>query len=93
MPPRSQPLARSARLPEPFPLRVVSARGSVDDLTLIVGRTNGVEVRLGEAESLRLKLEVAAQVMRSLSGGQTRALAYLDVSVPERPVASWSHPQ
>ena len=78
------------RLPEPFPLRVVSAHGSIDDLTLIVGRTNGVEVRLGEAEFLRLKLEVAAQVMRSLSGSQTRSLAYLDVSVPERPVASWS---
>lgn len=76
------------RLPQPFPLRVVSARGSVDDLTLIVGQANGIEVRLGEAEALRLKLEVAASVLRSLSRSEAAALAYLDVSVPERPVGS-----
>ena len=77
------------RLPQPFPLRVVSARGSIDDLTLIVGTTHGVEVRLGEAESLRLKLEVAARVLRSLPRSDSQRLAYLDVSVAERPVASW----
>ena len=79
------------RLPQPFPLRVVSARGSIDDLTLIVGEADGVEVRLGEAESLTLKLQVAAQVLRSLPRFEAQALTYLDVSVPERPVASWSN--
>lgn len=76
------------RLPQPFPLRVISARGNIDDLTLIVGRANGIEVRLGEAEALRLKLEVAASVLRDLPRSEAQALAYLDVSVPERPVAS-----
>ena len=79
-----------ARLPEPFPLKVVSARGNVDELTLIVGEANGIEVRLGEAESLRLKGAVAARVLRSLPRAEARTLAYLDVSVPERPVASWA---
>ncbi|MGI9659094.1 MAG: cell division protein FtsQ/DivIB [Gaiellaceae bacterium] len=77
------------RLPQPFPLRVVSARGNIDDLTLIVGETHGVEVRLGEAEELTLKLQVAAQVLRSLPRSDAQILSYLDVSVPERPVASW----
>ena len=78
------------RLPQPFPVRVVSARGSIDELTLIVGETHGVELRLGEAESLKLKLEVAARVLRSLPRSEAQTLAYLDVSVPERPVASWA---
>ena len=77
-----------ARLPRPFPLPVVSARGNIDDLTLIVGEANGVEVRLGEAESLKLKLAVAARVLKTLPRPEAQSLAYLDVSVPERPVAS-----
>jgi hypothetical protein len=76
------------RLPQPFPLRVVSARGSVDDLFLVVGVNERVELRLGEAESLRLKLAVAARVLRSLAPGEAQKLNYLDVSVPERPVAA-----
>ena len=78
-----------ARLPQPFPLPVVSARGSIDDLTLIVGKAHGVEVRLGEAESLKLKLEVAARVLASVRRSGSQPVAYVDVSVPERPVASW----
>ncbi len=77
-----------ARLPQPFPLRVISARGSVDDLSLIVGTTERVELRLGGLDGLNLKLAVAAQVLRSLSPAEAGALNYLDVSVPERPVAS-----
>ena len=76
------------RLPQPFPLRVISARGSIDDLFLVVGAKERIELRLGEAELLRLKLAVAAQVLRSLAPGQAQKLKYLDVSVPERPVAA-----
>ena len=67
---------------------MVSARGSIDDLTLIVGEADGLELRLGEAESLKLKLAVAARVLKSLPRPEAQSLAYLDVSVPERPVAS-----
>lgn len=77
-----------AHLPQPFPMRVISARGSVDDLTLTVGSAHRVELRLGEVESLRLKLAVAAQVLRALSPAEVQTLTYLDVSVPERPVAA-----
>jgi cell division protein FtsQ len=73
-----------ARLPRPFPIHVESAAGTVDALTLVLrGKT---EVRLGEAENLRLKLRVAAAVLRSLTADERAALAYLDVSIPTRPV-------
>jgi cell division septal protein FtsQ len=47
---------------------------------------SGVELRLGREQDLRLKLAVAAQVLPRLGGDAT----YLDVAVPERPVADGS---
>jgi cell division septal protein FtsQ len=75
-----------AMLPAGFPARVAAARGTPDDLTLVLG--GKTELRLGEASELRLKLEVAATVLRSLSGAERDALAYLDVSLPTRPVGA-----
>jgi hypothetical protein len=53
------------------------------DLTLLLA--SGLELRLGELQAVPLKLAVAARIVPSLltQGG----FAYLDVSVPERPVA------
>lgn len=76
-----------ARLPKRFPMRVLSARGSAEDLTIVLGGGSNTELRLGPAEALRLKLEVAARVLATIDPGERRRLAYLDVSVPERPVA------
>jgi cell division protein FtsQ len=73
-----------AAVPDSFPGRVQSAGGSRDHLTIVVG--SRTEVRLGEAADLRVKLEVAAEVLRSLSSAERDALAYLDVSLPTRPV-------
>jgi cell division septal protein FtsQ len=73
-----------AAVPSPFPGPVHSAGGSRDELTLVVGART--ELRLGEAVDLRVKLEIAAAVLRSLSRGERDALAYLDVSLPTRPV-------
>jgi cell division protein FtsQ len=42
----------------------------------------GLELRVGFAENLPLKLAIARQILR-----QTTLVGYLDVSVPERPVA------
>lgn len=50
-------------------------------LTIVM--RNGPEIRLGESTDVRLKLAVATQVFRHLQPGTL----YLDVSVPERPVA------
>jgi len=64
-----------------FPARVASVRAGTDELTLIL--RSGLEVRLGGAAGVPLKLAVAAKVL-PLVADDTR---YLDVSVPERPVA------
>jgi cell division protein FtsQ len=73
-----------AAVPSPFPGPVHSAGGSRDELTLVVGART--ELRLGEAVDLGVKLEIAAAVLRSLSRDERDALAYLDVSLPTRPV-------
>jgi cell division protein FtsQ len=57
-------------------------------LTLTLG--NGVQVRLGDAGDLRLKLAIAKRILRVVGG--VAATGYVDVSVPERPVAN-SNPQ
>jgi cell division protein FtsQ len=63
-----------------FPSRVVSV-ATQDGLTLRLG--SGLELRLGDMEHVDLKLAVAARVLRLLPAGS----GYLDVSVPDRPVA------
>src|SRR5437764_649820 len=55
---------------------------SVVDGGLVFGLRSGLDLRLGADEELPLKLAVAARVL-SLVGGE----AYLDVSLPARPVA------
>jgi cell division protein FtsQ len=57
---------------------------------LALGLGNGVQVRLGDAGDLRLKLAIARRILRVLGG--SAATGYLDVSVPERPVSD-SNPQ
>ncbi|MFN8188206.1 MAG: FtsQ-type POTRA domain-containing protein [Gaiellales bacterium] len=74
-----------ARLPKQFPMRIAAARGTIDDLRLVLG--SKTELRLGEATDIRLKLEVAAVVLRHLSATERSELAYLDVSLPTRVVA------
>ena len=61
--------------------RVESVRSQDEELTLLMRA--GPEIRLGDAGDVQLKLTVARQVLPLVAEG-TR---YLDVSVPERPVA------
>jgi len=70
------PLAR-----RPLPGRVSLVRVTPDELTLV--QRSGLEVRLGDASDLALKLAVARRILPALAG----VGGYLDVSVPERPVA------
>jgi Cell division protein FtsQ len=64
-----------------LPARVRAVRILHGDAALIL--RSGVEVRLGRQHDLRLKLAVAARVLPRL-GSDT---AYVDVAVPDRPVA------
>lgn len=76
-----------SRVPADFPVRIVAARGTADALVLVLDRTKA-ELRLGDATDLRLKLAVAATVLESLGAQERAALAYLDVSLPTRPVGA-----
>jgi cell division protein FtsQ len=64
--------------------RVATVRTGKDGLTLALRR--GLLVRLGEPVSIRLKLAIAARVLPLLAP----ETVYLDVSVPDRPVAGTS---
>lgn len=63
-----------------FPSRVVSV-ATTDGLTLRL--RSGLELRLGDTSNVDLKLTVAGRVLHLLPAGS----GYLDVSVPDRPVA------
>ncbi len=65
----------------PLPLGVTSAVATNGELRLVL--LNGLELRLGDTRDLPVKLEVARRVIPQLAGGG----GYLDVSVPDRPVA------
>ena len=64
-----------------FPGRVSSVTAT--QYALILRLRSGLEVRLGDPLDLPLKLAVAARVIPLLATGT----AYLDVAVPDRPVA------
>ncbi len=69
--------AHTARLAS----RVKGVRIEGDELTLVL--RHGIEIRLGRDSDVPLKLVIARKVL-ALVGGTT---SYIDVSVPERPVA------
>jgi cell division septal protein FtsQ len=73
--------ALAAAVEEKLPRRVKAVRSTGDELTLVLRR--GPEIRLGEATDLGLKVAVATAVFRLVETGTS----YIDVSVPERPVA------
>lgn len=62
--------------------RVRGIRTTGDELTLVL--RHGTEVRLGRAAEVELKLVIARRVLRLVDGTP----AYVDVSIPERPVAN-----
>jgi cell division protein FtsQ len=78
--------ARALALAQGFPARVSTATLSHGELTLRLRA--GLELRLGDPVDVRLKLAVARRALRVLPAGST----YLDVAVPQRPVAG-SNPQ
>jgi hypothetical protein len=73
-----------AGVPASFPDAIETVRGVDGSLAFLL--PDGLELRLGSSADLRLKLEAAAAVLGSLTGAEREALAYLDVSLPARPV-------
>jgi hypothetical protein len=69
----------------PLPGGVRVVRATPKELTLVLG--GGLEVRLGDARDVRLKLAIARKILRQIWATATGG-GYLDVSVPERPVLS-----
>jgi hypothetical protein len=67
---------------------VRSVDSGPDALTLVL--RSGPQVRLGGIGNLRLKLTIARRILHIAAGESTSAPAYVDVSVPERPVLSSS---
>ena len=65
----------------PLPSPVTSVAVGREELNLAL--RSGIELRLGDTTDLAVKLEVARRVLAQLAGVH----GYLDVSVPERPVA------
>jgi cell division septal protein FtsQ len=70
-----------------LPVRVHTVRLAGPETTLVL--RSGIEVRLGREHDLQLKLAVAAEVLPRLSEQAT----YLDVAVPDRPVAGSAQAQ
>lgn len=85
IPMASKALRVVASLPARFPVQVRTARAAEDGVVLAL--SIGMEVRLGSADDLDAKLASAAAVLRGLSVSERAELDYLDVSLPERPVA------
>ena len=70
----------------PFPARIATVTLAHGELSF--GLVSGVELRLGRPEDVRLKLAIARRIVIALPAGTQ----YVDVSVPERPVAG-TNPQ
>jgi cell division septal protein FtsQ len=76
-------LRSAGRSALPGRVRTAGAR----DGDLVFKLASGLEVRLGEDVELGLKLAVAGEIARTLPSPDAGGPTYLDVGVPERPVA------
>jgi cell division protein FtsQ len=74
--------------PERLPARVAQARANDQELTLVLAA--GTELRLADDEDLGLKLAVAREVLLALEPNIDGWPAYVDLTVPGRPVVGGS---
>jgi len=83
-------LTALAEAPKRMALPIHSGRLEDGELTFVLSGENGAEplLYLGEPLDVGVKLEVAALVLRKLSPDERAAMAYIDVSLPDRPVTS-----
>jgi cell division septal protein FtsQ len=76
--------AALAAVPPDFPVRIRAARSGEDGLLFVLAAET--ELRLGTNDDLDAKLEAAAAVLDTMSRSERLELAYLDVSLAQRPV-------
>lgn len=74
-----------------LPARVSSARAADGELTLVLAA--GTLLELGDEEDLALKLAVAGRVLVALDPNQEGWPAYVDLTVPGRPVVGYASSQ
>lgn len=68
-----------------LPVRIRTARSRDGELAFVL--VNGLELRLGGPSAVALKLAAAREIITKLAAPAGGGPKYLDVSVPERPVA------
>ena len=73
--------ARALSFTSRFPFKIRSVANAAG--SLVFHLDSGIDLRLGDASDMPLKLAVARRALRQLPTGAT----YLDVGLPERPVA------
>jgi cell division protein FtsQ len=73
---------------EPLPARVAQARATESELTLVLAA--GTELLLADEEDVALKLTVAREVLLALDPNVDGWPAYVDLTVPGRPVVGGS---
>jgi cell division protein FtsQ len=86
-PARGLTAAQALALAAGFPVRIDTV--SLVRNQLVFRLRTGLELRLGEPTDLRLKLAIARRALEQLPAGT----AYLDVSLPQRPVAGPANSQ
>jgi cell division protein FtsQ len=86
-PNRGGTVVRTLALASRFPARIAVASLARDGL--VYRLRSALELRLGEPTDVRLKLAIVRRALRQLPPGTT----YLDVSVPQRPVAGSANSQ
>lgn len=77
--------ALRATRPDTLPVRIRTVTAEPGALTFVL--RSGLELRLGDASALRLKLAVARELLPRLPSPANGGPRYLDLLVPSRPVA------
>ena len=80
-------VAQGARAEPGLMARVSTVRWRSDRLTFVL--RSGAELRLGSGTHLRLKLAVAARILRILPSAERQRLGYVDLSLPSQTVVGF----
>ncbi len=77
-------LAEARRVESALLPQIAKVKAVAGGLTLVL--RSHVELRMGDARDLALKLAVANRVLQTLSADERKKIRYLDLTLPSRPV-------
>jgi cell division septal protein FtsQ len=77
-------LAEARRIGSSLLPQVRTVKAAAGNLTFVL--RSGIQLRLGDARDVALKLAVAGRVLQALSADERAKLKYLDLTLPSRPV-------